>query len=468
MPQSADKKPEKYIGPDGKPKIRMVAVDKEVIKKEAAPKIDPDKFAAHMARNKKPKKMTSTQKSLADIQKRANEAVEDDMPASPDEKSMAMDQAKFIDYVADEIEEYLEKNNKFPEWMQNKLSALHQKAKDMHAVMAGKYKDDDDMEEKYRPATQAEIDADKKKDRKAQRAAGMKRPSMTPGSLKRKQYGGMMGGLKKESVEHLTELDAKTQKNFATGAKNMKAYAQKSGGVDKKDFMEVAKLLDQISRVNLLQAGQLLSRLNRLVDGMDTDVRERIYIELKKVGLVENYSSEYQRHVQGRKDAEADMKSASNNAAMVKAMNKKQHHDKALSKMNRMKEDKQVDEISMSKLQRYGKAAAKDIDQKRNKVKAALDQPASVKHAKAGMKAMQGLTKRSKGSDMYVNKLTGRSKVKPTAEGYVNEKLKVSDGMGAWIDDFKKSDAPQFKGKSDKDRRDMAIAAYLSAKRGDK
>ena len=42
--------------------------------------------------------------------------------------------------------------------------------------------------------------------------------------------------------------------------------------------------------------------------------------------------------------------------------------------------------------------------------------------------------------------------------------LKVSDGMGAWIDDFKKSDAPQFKGKSDKERRDQAIAAYMSAK----
>ena len=47
----------------------------------------------------------------------------------------------------------------------------------------------------------------------------------------------------------------------------------------------------------------------------------------------------------------------------------------------------------------------------------------------------------------------------------LEEKLKVSDGMGTWIDDFKKSDAPQFKGKSDKERREMAIAAYLSAKR---
>ena len=46
--------------------------------------------------------------------------------------------------------------------------------------------------------------------------------------------------------------------------------------------------------------------------------------------------------------------------------------------------------------------------------------------------------------------------------------LKVSDGIGAYIDDFQKSDAPQFKGKDKKERRDMAIAAYLTAKRGGK
>lgn len=44
--------------------------------------------------------------------------------------------------------------------------------------------------------------------------------------------------------------------------------------------------------------------------------------------------------------------------------------------------------------------------------------------------------------------------------------LKVSDGMGAWIKDFSKSDAPQFKGKNKEERREMAVAAYLDAKRG--
>src|SRR6056300_581873 len=75
------------------------------------------------------------------------EAPEDDMPASPDEAGMAMDQAKFIGYVAEEIMEYIQGNNEFPEWMQNKLSALHEKAKGMHAVMAGKYNESVEVNE---------------------------------------------------------------------------------------------------------------------------------------------------------------------------------------------------------------------------------------------------------------------------------------------------------------------------------
>jgi hypothetical protein len=45
----------------------------------------------------------------------------------------------------------------------------------------------------------------------------------------------------------------------------------------------------------------------------------------------------------------------------------------------------------------------------------------------------------------------------------IAEKLKVSDGLGAWIDDFKKSDAPQFDGKSEEQKKKMAIAAFVDA-----
>jgi hypothetical protein len=63
------------------------------------------------------------------------EAPEDKEPASPDEASMAMKQAEFIMYVGREIGEHIKAGKEFPEWMQNKLSALHEKAKDMHSTL---------------------------------------------------------------------------------------------------------------------------------------------------------------------------------------------------------------------------------------------------------------------------------------------------------------------------------------------
>ena len=46
----------------------------------------------------------------------------------------------------------------------------------------------------------------------------------------------------------------------------------------------------------------------------------------------------------------------------------------------------------------------------------------------------------------------------------LDEKLGKNADAGDYIDDFRKSDAPQFKGKSDAKIRKMAIAAYLDAK----
>ena len=51
----------------------------------------------------------------------------------------------------------------------------------------------------------------------------------------------------------------------------------------------------------------------------------------------------------------------------------------------------------------------------------------------------------------------------------INEKMNMTKAdMGDVIKDFKKSDAPQFAGKSDEKRREMAIAAKLQAERGGK
>jgi hypothetical protein len=125
------------------------------------------------------------------------EQAEDDMPASPDEKSMAMNQAKFIEYVAEEIKEYLEKDKKFPEWMQNKLSSLHENAKDMHAVLAGDYEDEDEMEESVTTSPLQKIRMDKEKaDRNKDNKDKSQAKRMTD-----KQYAGYKVKMKEEAVQ---------------------------------------------------------------------------------------------------------------------------------------------------------------------------------------------------------------------------------------------------------------------------
>ena len=69
----------------------------------------------------------------------------------------------------------------------------------------------------------------------------------------------------------------------------------------------------------------------------------------------------------------------------------------------------------------------------------------------------------------WTNKMANAKYMMNTMRDYLlvpsmEEKLKPSDGAGAYVDDFRKSKAPQFKGKSDKKKQQMAIAAYLDAK----
>ena len=68
-------------------------------------------------------------------------------PASPDEKDMALRQANFILDFAEDLVDHLEDDGDFPEWMQNKLSGIHEKAKDLYASIEGSYDDEDEDED---------------------------------------------------------------------------------------------------------------------------------------------------------------------------------------------------------------------------------------------------------------------------------------------------------------------------------
>ena len=222
----------------------------------------------------------------------------------------------------------------------------------------------EDLEEKYRPPTQAEIDADKKKDRKAQRAAGKKRPSMSTKSIGKKMYGNMRGGLKEDEVNEMgPRHTSKPMKNRFGGA------------VDAKKFDVYKKFVKQNN------------------------------VDEPTVRMV----------IDNPNDAES----------------------------KRMMKNKNI---------------AKAVDLRKAAMKEEVDErkltPKEIKKALASAKA----------------KAKPKSKVSLKKAPFeipesLAEKLEVSDGMAKWIEDFQASDAPQFKGKDKNERREMAIAAYLAAKR---
>ena len=73
-------------------------------------------------------------------------------------------------------------------------------------------------------------------------------------------------------------------------------------------------------------------------------------------------------------------------------------------------------------------------------------------------KADKDLAKQVRGEEVE------RRKTANEMLGQVKEKLPKDADAGDYVKDFRKSDAPQFKGKSDKKKQKMAIAAYLDSK----
>lgn len=259
--------------------------------------------------------------------------------------------------------------------------------------------------------------------------------------------------------------------NMASAAKELETYARKSGGIDKNDFIKAAMMMKRNQK----------KQLDKFVDELDTEPREKILSVMQK-HIKEAYSEpqgqakrmmsplQKMRMDKEKKDRDKDGKLKSNKKRGASTMNRlRDMQDKsnamaanmaAKTKNTKAERERRLAQ-NMKKLKdmrksdkSWGKSSAFDWHANMDEIK------------EGGMKRIaqaQGGTKSDR-SDAAVNKGGLQTfKKKPT-----NEKLKVSDGMGAWIDDFKQSDAPQFKGKTAKERRDMAIAAYLSAKDGGK
>lgn len=75
------------------------------------------------------------------------------------------------------------------------------------------------------------------------------------------------------------------KQDYAGAAKELRDYAMKDGGIDKKDMLSVASQLASQAKSPSASVG---ARMMRNIQGLDTDVREKIFSVLKKHGLKES------------------------------------------------------------------------------------------------------------------------------------------------------------------------------------
>jgi hypothetical protein len=166
----------------------------------------------------------------------------------------------------------------------------------------------------------------------------------------------------------------------------------------------------------------------------------------------------------------------------------------------RKEEAEQIDEISAEKKDAYAQKAGKQLpglfaksnsadgarkyynrknavrkiaNEEADQIDEILDTPEKAANYKA--KAQKSFSKNvwisgDKAAHQTAKKrLYGLSHPKVAEEVEIEEKLNMDKAsMGTVVKDFQKSDAPQFKGKSQDKRRAMAIAAKLTAERGGK
>jgi len=145
-------------------------------------------------------------------------------------------------------------------------------------------------------------------------------------------------GSKKEEVEQVDEvLDTpKAMDSYRNKAKYSKDRATNSA---------VANILRKGDHSSDLKT---MSNREKGLKMADRNAMKKTFKALRGA-KTEDFDSEHAHHSQGLKDAHADMSRARTHDDMIKAMNKKARHERALSKMNRMKEEVELDEAPRRK-----------------------------------------------------------------------------------------------------------------------
>jgi hypothetical protein len=308
MPQSADKKPEKYVGPDGKTKIRMVPVDKEVIKTEAKDPEEYDNEGSMMkgqlrqicSANEKLMSMVKDDENLpewvqskvtkatdyirsvrdylesekmeektltpAEVRKRDKiaKAIKKDDPNMPMDKKMAIATATAKKVAEGKVNEV--SSNTLSNYMRKSAADVSKSRGDARRQdkrIGGQKMADEKIRKKMGYSSQAKVPAGTNEADDATVRMYKDNPDM----MKSKGPGGLKSLSKKAQKDVKKSMNEAATPAMKKAADELNSYAKKHGGIDKADFMKASKMLS---------SGKAGMALIKFVDGQDTDVYEKI------------------------------------------------------------------------------------------------------------------------------------------------------------------------------------------------
>ena len=371
------------------------------------------------------------------------------------EGGMAKTQLRGILRDAGHMVEMFSDEQNLPEWVQNKITKSADYLQSAHAYMMNK--DDESVAESFKPhmmydpETGKAYKAEKEEDHLRMKKMGythekpevkeaapkVKARSFTPGMYKVKFNGDVTTVKAKDSddalkkamkdlgissfnkskymktasaiEESLDEASLRSKIAKSGGvADKIRDYGRKSGGIDKAAFLKIAAMID---------GSESNAKIQSALQKMDTDPRDWVIKTLDDSGFIKGGKV--------RVTESADL-------------------------------DEDVDfHVRMDYL--------KDADAK--KVAAVLQKAVKGKTIQFKNETDKGATFSAKSSSDVTRITKDIAKISRAANIEIMEKLEVSDGLDAWVKEFQASDAPQFQDQDKEEIRNMAIAAYLAAKR---
>ena len=245
-----------------------------------------------------------------------------------------------------------------------------------------------------------------------------------------------------EEAEQIDELETATLQSYRKKARaqgNAIIDKMKMGGGDWSKDQKDTKTLRKRSAGANMSGKQLVKRGESL---RTEEVEELDELSRKTMGSYVGKAVDDFKNRRPKMGEDGQLKKMQNRTVGVNRVLKKVYGEEA----------EQIDELSSDTLRRY-RMKAKSI----------------------GDNEKGDIGYRSKGRELAGRKTHGgqygipKAKVMAKEEAELEEKINMDKAsMGTVIKDFQKSDAPQFKGKSQDKRRAMAIAAKLTAERGGK